>query len=368
MGNAAVGEGAVTERRAEERRLPVSVFLSSLVPRRRRRGAGYAVALLGGLGLALAFLPIRDHSSPLSKGFGFMAVVIAAAAVGGLGSGILASLLGFVLFNFLFIPPYGTFYIARGEDVIVLFVFLGLSVLISALLAREAERAEAAEAREAELEILQELSRELVTRVPGPETYEPALSRLLRLFGFTAGSLQVPRREGSKLHDQVTVGAEPGTIGASWEPESGQSLVRFPLSVGRRNLGLVVLRGDRPALTPRESRVLRAFCDELALVLERDRLLAAAAEADVYRRTDRVRRSLFGAVSHELRSPLAAIKASVTDLLAQRRPHRRRVPAGSPGGSQQRGGPAGRAHLQPPRHVEDRSGEPSGPPSDLRPG
>ena len=65
------------------------------------------------------------------------------------------------------------------------------------------------------------------------------------------------------------------------------------------------------------SRVLRAFCDQFALVLERDRLLDAATEAEAYRRTEHIRRSLLAAVSHDLRSPLAAIKASVTDLLGQ---------------------------------------------------
>jgi two-component system sensor histidine kinase KdpD len=61
--------------------------------------------------------------------------------------------------------------------------------------------------------------------------------------------------------------------------------------------------------------VLRAFCDQFALVLERDRLLRTATDAEVFRQSDRVRRSLLAAVSHDLRSPLAAIKASVTDLL-----------------------------------------------------
>jgi two-component system sensor histidine kinase KdpD len=63
--------------------------------------------------------------------------------------------------------------------------------------------------------------------------------------------------------------------------------------------------------------VLRAFCDEFALVLERDRLLRSATEAEVYRQSDQIRRSLLAAVSHDLRSPLAAIKASVTDLLGE---------------------------------------------------
>jgi two-component system, OmpR family, sensor histidine kinase KdpD len=78
---------------------------------------------------------------------------------------------------------------------------------------------------------------------------------------------------------------------------------------------VLLLRGDRPPLDRAERRVLRAFCDQFALVLERDRLLEAATEAEAYRRTEHIRRSLLAAVSHDLRSPLAAIKASVTDLL-----------------------------------------------------
>ncbi len=63
--------------------------------------------------------------------------------------------------------------------------------------------------------------------------------------------------------------------------------------------------------------MLRAISDQLALVLERDRLLRTATEAEVYRQGEQMRKSLLAAVSHDLRSPLAAIKASVTDLLSE---------------------------------------------------
>lgn len=61
--------------------------------------------------------------------------------------------------------------------------------------------------------------------------------------------------------------------------------------------------------------MIRAVCDQLALVLERDRLLRTATDAEIFKQTDQVRRSMLAAVSHDLRSPLAAIKASVTDLM-----------------------------------------------------
>ncbi len=288
----------------------------------QRRVAGYAVATVGTVALTLGLLAFRDATTPLSKGFGFLVVVVAAAATGGLGPGILASLLGSLTFNFFFLPPYGTFVIARAEDVVVLFVFLGLSILISALLARATERAEAAETREQELRTLQTLSAELVALIPGPGSYQAILSRLLGLFGFAAGALYVHDPEQDGLRELVTVGAAPGGPPPDSDPGAGaHPPERLPLSAGGRSLGLLLLRGDRSALDQTERRVLRAFCDQFALVLERDRLLQAATEAEAYRRTEHIRRSLLAAVSHDLRSPLAAIKASVTDLLGHDAQH-----------------------------------------------
>src|SRR5262249_3076467 len=161
--------------------------------------------------------------------------------------------------------------IGRGEDVVVLFVFLGLSILISALLARMRERAEAAESREQELRILQSLGAELVAAVPGPQTYRAVLTRLIEGFDYTSGCLYVQDPVDRSLREQVTVGAAPGELPLRWDPSaSGPPLERLPLSVGGRTLGLFVLRGQRPPLTPAESRVTRAFCDQFALVLERD--------------------------------------------------------------------------------------------------
>jgi two-component system sensor histidine kinase KdpD len=270
--------------------------------------------------LTLALLPFRNDLTPLSKGFGYLCVVVAAAAVGGLAPGILASFLGFLTFNFFFLPPYGTFTIGRPEFAVVLFVFLGLSVVISELLARATERAHSAELREAELKTIQSLSRELTLRVPGPETYEAALRQLCEVFGFSAATLFIESTGDARgLTEHVTVGDTDLPLEASWDPRrDDQSPERLPLSVGGRLLGLIVLKGDRPPVSPAESRVLRSFCDQVAMVLERDRLLRSATEAEIYRQTESSRRALLAAVSHDLRSPLAAIKASATDLLDEK--------------------------------------------------
>ena len=283
--------------------------------RPKRRVAGYVVAVVGPIALAFVLVPFRDSLRSSTVGFAFVVIVVIAASLGRVGPGIVASIEGFLIFNFFFLPPFGTFVIERPEDVTALFVFLGLSILISILFARAAERADAAEAREAELRTLQELSRDLVVQGPGEETYRALLEHLVGEFGFDAGSLFV-QEQGEGLVESMAVGAEAGTITPTWDPSSsGRAPERLPLSVGRRNLGLIVLVGERPPLDAPESRVIRAVCDQLALVLERDRLLRTATEAEIFRQTDQIRRSMLAAVSHDLRSPLAAIKASVTDLL-----------------------------------------------------
>jgi two-component system sensor histidine kinase KdpD len=265
--------GSPSDRSDDDRAPGPLAVLRTGGAKRGRVIAGYFAAVAG-TALAIAiFLPFRDNITPLSKGFGFLAIVVAAAAIGGLGPGVTASILGFVVFNFLFIPPYGTFRIDRAEDVVVLFVFLALSVIISLLLARATERADVAEARGLELEALQRLSTDLVAMRPGPDAYRSVLQRVAWMFDARTVALSLLRvAEYRGLDEPLTIGP-PGTAGAGGSP--GPFEERIALDVGGRNLGLLVLGGDRPPLVPAERRVLMAFAAQLSLMLERDRMLAA---------------------------------------------------------------------------------------------
>jgi two-component system sensor histidine kinase KdpD len=178
--------------------------------RMRRRVLGYTVATVGIAALTAILLQYRDDLTPLSVGFGYLVVVVVAAAIGRLGPGLLASILAFLTFNYFFLPPYDTFIIDRAEYVVVLFVFLALSILISTLLARVADRAEAAEAREMELSILQSLSAQLTAVLPGPDTYTSILSSVVQTFGFAAGALFVQAHDVRELREEAVVGAAPG--------------------------------------------------------------------------------------------------------------------------------------------------------------
>ena len=211
----------------------------------RRRTAGYLIAILGPAVVVLALHPWRDSLEPVTIGFTFLVVVVCAAAVGRLGPGILAAFVCFLVFNFFFLPPYDSFTIARAEYVVALFVFLGLSVLISLLFARAIERADAAEEKEGELRALQELSRDLVVRGPGEDTYRALLEDVVERYGYEAGALFV-HVPGEGLVERVTVGAAPGAISPSWNPADPGARPRAAPAVRRRSHA----RADRPGRQP----------------------------------------------------------------------------------------------------------------------
>jgi two-component system, OmpR family, sensor histidine kinase KdpD len=241
--------------------------------------AAYALAIVVTSLIVAKADSIRDAVDPVATGFGFLVLVVACVSLGGIGPGIAASLLGFGVFNFYFLPPFETLAVAKAHDLIVLFVFLGLSVLISVLIARADARARAAEGRAEELRRQQELSRILVESEPGPRPYDGVLRVVVATFGFLDGALYVQGPPDQGLVEQATAGGEQGAV----PPSGGSGVERLPLNVGRRNLGLLVMRGIREPLTPSERRILEAFGNQLALLLERDRAVRAAAESNLRR-------------------------------------------------------------------------------------
>jgi two-component system, OmpR family, sensor histidine kinase KdpD len=243
-------------------------FLSQ---RGTRAIVGYLLATVGTVVVVAAFVPFRGDLSPLSEGFVFLTLVVVTVAVGGLAPGIAASTLGFLAFNFFFIPPYDTFRIADAKNLVMLFAFLGLSILISVLIAQARARPEAAEARELELLMQQNLTYALVEPRPGSESYDYVLRLIVSRFRFHEAVLMVqPRADLGGLEEVSLVKADPGPASTAHAEAMEE---RFVLNIGRRNLGLLTLRGDRPPLTTSERRILEAFSNQLALVLERDRLL-----------------------------------------------------------------------------------------------
>lgn len=269
-------------------RLPTKVTTMG----RLRVSIAYVVATCGTAALAMILLWMRGELNHTLIAFAFLIPVVAASWLGGLGPGLVASVIASALFNLGFLPPYGTFSLERGEYVVVLVGFITIASLISVLVGRARERAQAAEDREQEVRLLYELSRDLALAPERPDGLEPLLARAAERLGYV----------GARL---IPAGHEVPPGGA----------IEVPLMVGDEPTGTLVLVGDRPPLAPSESRVMRLFADHLALAMQADRLERTLREAEVYRRTDELRRALLAAASHELKSPVAAITTAVTDVI-----------------------------------------------------
>lgn len=263
-------------------------------PVRTRLVLGATFAAIATAVVALAMLPFRVDLNHTIVAFALLVPVVAAAWVGGLVPGVVAAVVGAAWFNFLFLPPYGTFSLERPEYVVVFVGFLAIAGTISALVGRARDRAAAAEASEAEIRLLFELSGELALAPERPEGLAMTVARAGERLGFVTARLYGPG-----------------------EPPDGTGARLMPLRVGEDDLGTLQLVGDRTALTGSEERVLRMFADQLALAVAADRLERTVREAEVHRRTDDLRRALLSAASHELKSPIAAITTAVTDVLDQ---------------------------------------------------
>jgi two-component system sensor histidine kinase KdpD len=295
---------------------------------------------------ALAFVtallvPVRESVGLLNMALVYLVVVVGATVLAGRRAGVVASLVGFGLFNFFLVPPYYTFAVSDLQNILALLVFLGVSLLISALIGRAREEARQAQSRAEDVSRLYELSQAIVGAQRIDEVLPAITARVAEVFGAGACWVLLPNdRQQLAPAASAPDGARDPTRDelalASWvfwhgsaAEKGGSDTPRFtgqvaqsrsafmPLRAAGRTIGVLGIAdkaGERP-FTAAERTVLATFADQAAVALERLRLLGEAQRAELLARTDELKSALMSAVSHDLRTPLASIIASVTSLL-----------------------------------------------------
>jgi two-component system sensor histidine kinase KdpD len=323
--------------------------VAGVVPARggRREGAtGSAVALVALAGLTAALVAVRPHLGLLNTGLLYLVLVALVAACWGWGPGLLASVVANLCLNFFFVPPLHRFTVAEAANVVALLVFLGVTALISGLLGRARAGEAAARRREQETAILYELSRLVIGEPNLAATLSTICRRVRETFTVESCAVLLPGSGGlvpvawsgpggapvpASAYDRRA--AEQALAGGTFVALDGRPgrrrprivglagsrapLACVPLRVGAAAVGVLQVSGRIAArvFTPDDLRLLEAFADEAALAVDRNRLLHEAARAEALQEADRLRAALLSAVSHDLRTPLAAIKASVSSLL-----------------------------------------------------
>ncbi len=237
------------------------------------------------IGLLKSFVPV------LSLGVIYVFAVLPIAVAFGLVYAVLVSIASMLAFNWFFLPPVHTFTLSDSRNWFALAVYVVTAVVVSGLAASTRRRATEAEQREVETALLADVATSLLEG------------------GDVAGQLEsIGERVAAILKARsasIVIGAEhdPATTGAPIE-----------LMAGTRRVGtLELVEGGEPNLAARR-RLLPALASLLAVAVDRERLANEAFEAEALRRSDTMKTAVLRAVSHDLRSPLTAIRAASDGL------------------------------------------------------
>jgi two-component system sensor histidine kinase KdpD len=283
------------------------------------------VALATGAG----FL-IGGRIAPTNLVMLYLLTVVIAAIYLGRGPAILASILGVLTFDFLFIQPYFTFAVSDTQYIITFIALFLVGVIISQLTARAREQADAAQQREAETAELYALSRDLSVAADLEAVLQVLAQHVERAFGrntvvFLPENSHLVMRVVSinlKLdEDELAV--------ADWVYRHGDpagrhtntlpaALLRYlPLKTARGVVGVLGVQGpDHPArdLTSQQRRLMEAFASQGALAIERVQFAEQARQAQLLQATEKLQTALLNSISHDLRTPLVSITGALTSL------------------------------------------------------
>jgi K+-sensing histidine kinase KdpD len=257
-----------------------------------RRSLGLLLTAFALPGLTGALDAVRGDLDLASVLLLYLLAVVVISVVGGLVGGVAAAVLSFLLANFFLIPPYHTFNVEGRDSVIALVVFLVVAVTVSVLV-DVAARSQAAAARsEAEATLLGRVAAEPLTH----SSVADVLTEVASTFGLTSVAL-VERRNDTELvlARLGPVFTGPGTVSV----DAG---------------GDRLLMGDGRDLFAEDRRLLRNLAHAASRAVDAHALAGEASRAQELAEVDRLRSALLAAVGHDLRTPLAGIKAAVTTL------------------------------------------------------
>ncbi len=232
-----------------------------------------------------------------------------------------------VLWNYLFIPPRFTFYIREVRDVMMFAMYFVVALVIGHLTSRLHEREEAERRGEERSTALYRLSRALAATREPAEALAVAVKQIRETFA--ADACLMVRDEGGRFSGEphpastLPLNAKEESV-AAWAFQHRQAAGRFtetlpdsealhlPLLTGGDIEGVLAVRfstATPPSMRRRE--LLEAFAGQIALTIQKDRLAQATHNAQVAAQSDRLQRALFDTISHELKTPLAALTAAL---------------------------------------------------------
>ena len=271
-----------------------------------------------------ALVPMRSHLAIATVGLILVIPVVGAVASGGYVAGVLGVAAGFLAYDFVFIPPYYTLGVGAAQNWVALGVYVVVMLLVARVVSRMQQARSEAQRRSRDARRLLDLSEILVTDSTEAELLDRVVQTVRTVFGVPGVALLVPSDQGlavgAAAGEPLTDGQlalldasshTPVSVGAAGR--SGVPLRTVALVATGRPVGLLVLRDESGP--PVDESLLRTFANQSALAIERAQLRSQALKSEILEESDRIRRALLGAVSHDLRTPLSSMKVAASTLL-----------------------------------------------------
>ncbi|KQU49702.1 histidine kinase [Sphingomonas sp. Leaf339] len=305
--------------------------------RPRRRGPGWGspigyvaatVMVAGVTAMASALFHILDLGNVALL---FLLPVMAAASLYGLRTSLYAGLASSIAYNFFFLPPVGTLSINNPENVVSIFVLLGVAIVTSQLTSRVRAQADLAAASARTNATLAGFLRQIISVDDTAVAAQMICDDVARLLGVQVLLLSSSPGTGLAIHAATDAGYRLDTMdqaAAAWAFDTGSVAGRgsgtltasewlfHPLKAGDRIIAVLGIANDNGGDPIRADQLplLTSLIDQSALVLERLRLAADMRDVEAVRTRDRLRAALLSSVSHDLRTPLTAVIAAADAL------------------------------------------------------
>src|SRR6202795_455356 len=299
----------------------VDVSYNRLVNAAARSGSGYLTAALSVAGITLVGHRWL-HLNPTTIALAFLLGVLGISASWGLRQAVFMSVIATLAFNYFFLPPIGPFNISDPQNWIALFAFLVTAVTASELSERARRGTRSAIARRQELERLYAFSHLLLSSDNPAELLNLIPRYIVESFGIRSAALSLSSRSDvyrSGPHIDGCEARDLQLIGLRGEPriDAVHQLAFMPLRMGMRVVGCMGVAGS---VLSRQT--LEAIGSLVAIAIERAGAVEKLSRAEAARESEQLRSVLLDSVTHEFRTPLTAIKASVSSLLGSRsHPH-----------------------------------------------